>query len=247
METSPRPGAAFAGTSAFCLVVLFCMAAVSVQVARGEYDWWQAPLSFYLAGPHSAWLRAGYYGLALASVLLGVGLRRTLVPAARYALVPILLVGGGFALAVTATWPGASPGHPVDAAGAAVHGLSAIASFLFVGVAMLLQSAALHRDPHWRTLARPLLALAVLAFAGLWLHALWKALPRGGSQKAVIGLYVAWLGTVAWRLRSAPAAAGTVADARGDATRASTTVAIEGQDAAAACHGGTATTAEHQA
>ena len=106
---------------------------------------------------------------------------------------------------MTATFPGPSPGHAVSDTGAFVHGLSAIASFLLVGVAMLLQSTSLHRDPHWRRAAAPLLALAALAFAGLWVHALWKALPRGGSQKAVIALYATWLGVVAWRLRNAPA------------------------------------------
>lgn len=220
METSPRPGAAFAGTLAFCLIVLFCAAAVAVQAARVGYDWQQAPLSFYLAGPNSAWLRAAYYGLALGTALLALGLWRTLVPAARYALVPMLLVAGGVALAVTAAWPGPSPGHPVGDAAAFVHGLSAVASFLFVGTAMLLQSAALHRDPHWRPLARPLLVLAATAFAGLWLHALWRELPRGASQKAVIALYAGWLGAVAWRLRSAPAP--SVANGKGDAASAGT-------------------------
>lgn len=194
------------GAVAFTLVLVFCAAAVAVQALRPEYDWWQAPLSFYLSGPNSALLRIAYYGLGVASMLLAVGLWRTLSPAARYVLVPILLVAGGAALMVTASWPGASPGHPVDGMGALVHGISAIASFLFVGVAMLLQSASLHREPHWRPLAAPLLTLALLAFAGLWLHALWRDLPRGGSQKAVIALYLLWLGVVAWRLRSAPAA-----------------------------------------
>lgn len=198
--------AARLATAAFCLVVAFAVAAVAVQVMRAEYDWWLAPLSFYLAGPNSAWLRAAYGGLALGAALLGLGLWRTLLPAARFVLAPVLLVAGGLALAVTAVFPGSSPGHPVDDFGAFVHGLSAMASFLLVGVAMLLQSAALHRDPHWRPLAGVLLLLAALAFAGLWWHALDRALPRGGSQKAVIALYLLWLGTVAWRLRSAPGA-----------------------------------------
>lgn len=193
------------GSAVLGLVVLFAISAVAVQVLRGEYDAWHAPLSYYLAGPHSAWLRAAYYGLGTGAALLAVALWRALAPAARYALVPVLLATGGAALAVTATWPGASPGHPVDDLGAWIHGMSAIASFLLVGSAMLLQSTALHRDPHWRGLARPLLVLAALAFAGLWTHALWRGLPRGASQKAVIVLYLLWLGAVGWRLRTLPA------------------------------------------
>ncbi|MBO9718089.1 MAG: DUF998 domain-containing protein [Pseudoxanthomonas sp.] len=213
MPTRASTPAARGAGFAFALVILFCVAALAVQVLRTEYDWWQAPLSFYLSGAHGAWLRAAYYGLALASLLLAAGLQRTLAPAARYTLVPVLLGGGAIALAVTATWPGPTPGHPVSDAGMAIHGISAIASFLLVGTAMLLQSTSLHRDPHWRAIARPLLLLATLAFAGLWLHALWKALPRGGSQKAVIALYVAWLGVVAWRLRSAPGNVAAIMDA----------------------------------
>ena len=203
--------------AALGLVLLFCASVLAAHALRPEYDGWRAPLSFYLSGPHSAWLRAGYYGLALGAVLLAFDLRRTLAPAARHTLVPVLLAGGGFALAVTATFPGPSPGHSVSDAGAVIHGLSAIASFLLVGVAMLLQSSPLHRDPYWRPVAMPLLVLAALGFGGLWLHALWKTLPRGGSQKAVITLYMLWLGTVAWRLRSAPAIA-MEADDAGTAT-----------------------------
>lgn len=192
------------GSAVLGLLALFCVLATTVQAARPEYDWWDAPLSFYLAGPHSGWLRLAYYGLGAGAALLAVGLQRALAPAAHYRLVPVLLLAGGVALAATATWPGASPGHPVSDAGAVVHGLSAIAAFLFVGTAMLLQSTALRRDPHWRPVAAAMLALAVLAFAGLWLHALWKSLPRGASQKAVVSLYLLWLGAAAWRLRSAP-------------------------------------------
>src|SRR5690606_14008177 len=128
-------------------------------------------------------------------------------------LVPVLFAAGGAALAVTAAWPGASPGHPVGDLGALIHGLSAMCSFLFVGVAMRPQSAVLHRDLPWRPLAAPLLVVAALAFAGLWWHELDRSLPRGASQKAVIALYVLWLGTVAWRLRSAPLRAGAASPA----------------------------------
>ena len=43
--------------------------------------------------------------------------------------------------------------------------------------------------PEWRMLWR----LAWLAFAGLWVHALWRTGARGLSQRAVVVLIVAWL------------------------------------------------------
>src|SRR5690606_30151437 len=134
MHRSPAATARL-GTAALFLVVVFAATAIAVHFARPEYDGWHAPLSFYLAGPASLWLRGAYYGLSLGVVLLAAGLWRGLAPAARLQLAPVLFAAGGTALAVTATWPGASPGHPVDDLAALIHGLSAMCSFLFVGVA----------------------------------------------------------------------------------------------------------------
>jgi hypothetical protein len=183
-------------------VLLFIAAAVGVQLLRAEFDPRQAPLSHYLSGPYSAWLRAAYFTLATALVLLAGSLWRTLVPAARSGLACGLLACGGLALVATATWPGSSPGFPADALGEMLHGIAASAAFLLTGSAMVLQSSRLHRDRRWQAAATPLLVLAVAAFAALWLHTLWRALPRGASQKAVVLLYLAWLDAVAWRLRS---------------------------------------------
>lgn len=202
-----RPDPPLAGVLVLASVLHFLLAAVAVQFLRPEYDPWLAPLSLYLSGDHGLWLRGAYYGLALGVIALALALPRALAPPARYALVPVLLAAGGVALAVTATWPGPAPGHPVDALGALIHGISAMTSFLLVGTGMLLQSCALHRDTRWRGLARIALPLAVLAFGGLWLHALWRELPRGGSQKAVVALYLAWLalaGTGLLRSRTRP-------------------------------------------
>jgi hypothetical protein len=187
------------GLLALAAVFHFLLAAVAVQFLRPEYDPWQAPLSLYLSGDWGMWLRTAYYGLALGVAVLALHLYRGLLPPARYTLVPVLLVAGAAALAATATWPGPAPGHPVDELGMLVHRISAMAAFLLVGSGMLLQSAVLHRDPRWRGVAPLALVLAVLAFAGLWAHALWRELPRGASQKAVVALYLAWLGLCAWR------------------------------------------------
>ena len=191
---------ALPGLLVLASVLHFLVAAAAVNVLRAEYVASDAPLSLYLTGDYGAWLRAAYYGLSVGVVALGFALWRTLAPPARRVLVPVLLACGGVALAVTATWPGPAPGHPVTPLGELIHGISAITSFLLVGTAMLLQSFVLHRDPHWRPVAAVLLVLAVLAFGGLWLHALWRELQRGTSQKTVIALYLAWLGLAGWRL-----------------------------------------------
>ena len=196
----PARRPALSGLLALAGVLHFLVAAAAVNVLRVEYVASDAPLSLYLSGDWGLWLRAAYYGLAVGVAALGSGLWRTLVPPARRVLVPVLLACGGVALVVTATWPGPAPGHPATPLGELIHGLSATTSFLLVGTAMLLQSCVLHRDPHWRPLAALLLVLAVLAFGGLWLHALWRELPRGTSQKTVIALYLAWLGLAGWRL-----------------------------------------------
>lgn len=181
---------------------LFIAAVVAVHVLRDDHDVWHAPLSFYLSGPHGHWLVAAYCVLGLGLVSLAFATRAATSVEARYALTPALFVGGALSLAVTAFWPGSAPGQPVDPPGDFVHRISAMCSFLFVGLGMLLQSLGLRRDPAWRGMAGPLLLLAVAAFAALWLHALWRALPRGASQKAVVALYLLWAAWLAWRLRA---------------------------------------------
>ncbi|WP_262378568.1 hypothetical protein [Luteimonas viscosa] len=42
---------------------------------------------------------------------------------------------------------------------------------------------------------------ALACFAAIWVLALWRDLPRGLSQKAVIALIVGWLGAVALLLQ----------------------------------------------
>lgn len=182
--------------------VLFIAAAVAVHVLRDDHDGWHAPLSFYLSGPYGHWLVAAYCVLGVGLVALALAARAATVHEARYALTPVLFAGGAVSLAVTAFWPGSAPGHPADPLGDFIHRLSAMCSFLLVGFGMLLQSLGLRRDPAWRRAAGPLLALAVAAFAALWAHALWRGLPRGASQKAVVALYLLWAAWLAWRLRA---------------------------------------------
>lgn len=195
------PRVRLAGDLGFATAVLFALAAVAVHLLRADLDGWRAPMSFYLSGDYGWLLQAAYVGLALGIAALAVGLWRALQPTARRGLSVGLLVAGLSALVVTALFPGWSPTRVPSDLERLLHGVSASMAFLCMGVAMLLQSLDFRRDPRWRGLARYFLWVAVLAFVALWLHVLWKALPRGASQKLVVALYLLWLGGAGWVLR----------------------------------------------
>lgn len=106
-----------------------------------------------------------------------------------------MFVLAGLCLSTTAyAWmdlPGAGPSLE-----GLVHGISAQGAFLFAATAMVLQAMALRRVPRWRAHARWLLPWALACFAAIWVLALWRELPRGLAQKAVIALIVGWLAAV---------------------------------------------------
>jgi len=185
---------AVAGVAAFIVV---CSTA---QFLRDDLDWVSAPLSYYLEGPGGIVVKAAYVALSAALCALGVGFFRTLVVAARSGVPLLLFVVSGVTLSVTAFTQ-----IPValDPAGfhTFVHGAAAMTTFLCVTVAMLLQSWRLRGDPRWRTSFGFAFALAVAAFAALWIYALTHEIPRGLMQKIVIALILVWLAWAALALR----------------------------------------------
>ncbi|AWV07523.1 DUF998 domain-containing protein [Marilutibacter maris] len=195
-STVPR----FLGAAALAGVLLFAAIGIAAQFLRPDLDWLQTPLSFYLLDPHGLWVRAGYFALALALIALGGGWYLELSPQARSAAPLLLFVCAGLALAVTAVAETGRRGQPVTLE-TLVHGLAAQTAFLCVTTAMLLQAWRLRADPRWRQRFAIAFAVAVAAFVGLWVHALWREAPRGLSQKLEIGLILLWLGSAANRLR----------------------------------------------
>jgi hypothetical protein len=195
-----REGEALArrcGRLALAAILLFSGVAIAVQGWRSDLDWWQAPLSFYLLGDSGLFLKTAYFGLAAGLVLLGLGGRAAL---GRGAPAAALFVLAGLALASVALLDTDLPGAPRTDIGR-WHGLAAQTAFLSVTLAMLWQSWLLRGHEDWRARFAPAFALALAAFAALWLHALWRELPRGASQRAVIVLVLAWLLLMAWWLR----------------------------------------------
>ena len=202
----PRPLLpALAGALAMPALAFFFATALALQFMRADLDWLRTPISFYLLGPDSAWLVAGYFALGAALLLVGLGLHFALAPAARRVLAPLLFAVAAAGVMLVALAHTDTLQDPLPTARGFVHNLAAALAFLSACVAMLLQSWCFRGDPRWRPHFRAGFGLAVAAFAALWLYALWGALPRGGAQKFVILLIVLWLLLACrWLMRMRP-------------------------------------------
>lgn len=186
-------------------IALFVLLATGLQFLRTDLDWVSAPLSFYLIGPYGVVLQAAYVALSLGLLGLGLGCYRSGARTARSGAPALLFAVAGIALTVTALAHTPVPRQPLTLEGL-VHGVAAQTAFLCVTSAMLLQAWRWRADPGWRHRFAPAFTLALLCFIALWVHALWRELPRGASQKAVIALIACWLALVANWLRLGPRA-----------------------------------------
>lgn len=187
------------GVIALLGVAVFAVACGSAQFLRTDYDWLRVPLSFYVLGRYGGMVEASYYALAVGLVAVGVGWYRALCRDARSAAPLLLFVAAAATLCITAAEYTDVPDGPHTLHGM-LHVVAAMATFLCVTVAMLLQAWRLRHDPRWRMHFRPAFALAMVAFIALWIDALVKTLPRGLSEKVVVVLILAWLWRAGWWL-----------------------------------------------
>lgn len=192
------------GRAALVAILAFAATAALLQGLRDDLDWVRAPLSFYLVGPYGLWLQAAYVALAAAMAMLGVGYYRAASPGARRIAPLLMFLLGAVALTVTAVAETDFGGGRELTMSAYVHAISAPLAFLGTVLGMLWQSWSFRADPRWRRNFAIAFGLAVFCFAALLLHALWRELPRGLSQKAVVAAILGWLALAAWWLRRAP-------------------------------------------
>ena len=192
------------GTWALGGVAVFALVAIAMQFLRTDLDFVRATLSFYLLGPLGLWLQLAYVGLAMSLALIGAGYYGAAGRDGRSAVALCLFLVGAIGVAVTA-WAETDRGGPAAMTMAAkIHAISAPLAFLGTTLGMLWQSWAFRRDPRWRQHFALAFGLAVFCFVALWLHALWRDLPRGLSQKAVIVAIAVWLMLAAHWLRRTP-------------------------------------------
>lgn len=189
------------GSLALAGVAVFASTCTAAQFARTDLNWVRAPLSSYLRGDYGWGVKAAYFALSAALVLLGLGYYRTLAAAARSGAPLLLFAAAAIALDVTALAESGSRSGPRGLE-AFVHNLAAATAFLTVTTAMLLQSWRFRADARWRHRFAVAFTLAIVCFAALWWHALLVESSRGLTQKTVIALIVAWLALAAHWLRS---------------------------------------------
>lgn len=175
--------------------LVFLFTAITVQALHPVYDWVQAPLSFYLSGPHGPWLQGAYAFLAAAISAQAWSSWRGERARMLNSVALLLFLGGAVALIITALYPGGSPAGSVSPFEHRLHTTSALLAFGLTGLGLLLRGAW-----DWRRGERVFLPLALLAGAMLLTHVFVRELPRGASQKLTIALYLLWLGLHAWRM-----------------------------------------------
>jgi hypothetical protein len=188
------------GSLALAGVVVFATTCTAAQFARSDLNWVRAPLSSYLRGDYGWGVKAAYFALSAALILLGIGYYRALATAARSGAPLLLFAAAAVALVVTAL---AESGSRSGSRGleAFVHNLAAATAFLTVTTAMLLQSWRFRGDARWRHRFVVAFTLATVCFAAVWWHAYLVESSRGLTQKTVIALIVAWLALAAHWLR----------------------------------------------
>lgn len=188
------------GSLALTGVFSFITTCSAAQFARHDLNWLSAPLSSYLRGDYGGVVKAAYFGLSAALVLLAVGYYQALSRAARSGAPALLFVMAAIALMVTALANSGSLSGPRWLE-SFVHNVAAATAFVCVTTAMLLQSWRFRADERWRHRFAVAFGLAVVSFGSLWWHVFLVESSRGLTQKTVIALIVGWLALAAWWLR----------------------------------------------
>jgi hypothetical membrane protein len=198
MTTARRDLPLALGASWIAVVtLLFALTAGVLQWTRTDLDPIAMPLSAYLRGPGGAWLRGAYDLMASALAMLAWASHRATRADLRSGLAAILFLIAAMALPIVAMTV-LYEHTPYEDLARLLHGEAAQTTFLCLVVGMLLVSTRWLRDARMQRGRLVGMVLAWLAFVQMWVLALWKGLPPGLTQKALIVLILGWL---AWAAR----------------------------------------------
>lgn len=181
------------GAVALPCLAYFFIASLVMQFLRPDYDWVGMPLSFYLIGPHSPWLIAGFFALAAGVLCVALGLHTSLETAVLRRISLGLFVVDALGICVVSLVHTDTAADAEPTTHGLIHYVAAAVAFLSVTLGMLTQSWRFRADPYWQRHFRTAFPLAVITFAALLTYVIWRGLPRGAAEKAVILLIVLWL------------------------------------------------------
>jgi hypothetical protein len=180
-------------------VIVFSGVCTAAQFWRTDLNWITIPLSTYLAGPGSAYVRLVYYVMALALLAFALASYVATTPALRSVLGSGLFAGAGLILpfvAITELFRGT----PYQALAHVAHKVLSLATFLWLSFGMLLVSSRWRRDPDMRQGSALGIVLAWVATFVLWFQLLIAVFPNGLMEKLAIALILWWLGWAARHL-----------------------------------------------
>ena len=181
------------GVAAMLGVVWFAAALLALQSGSGGLDWTRHYVSQFANGPRGWLFPFGVLGHAAGNFALGLGLYRSLGRGALRDWASTLFLLAAAGLAFTAVFTVEAPGAAPSTAGA-IHRTVASASFAVELAALVLFSAALSREAHWRRAARQSLALSALA--GVASAVLFSAVVLdwrpGLAERAALAAFMTW-------------------------------------------------------
>lgn len=204
--TTTRRDAPIALSAGWIAMVAFVFAATAgvLQWTRADLDPIAMPLSAYLHGSGGGWLRAAYYLMASALACMAWASYRATRREERSGLASTLFIVAAAALPVVAMTV-LYENTPGENLARLLHDEAAQTTFLCLVVGMLVVSTRWLRDGRMQRHRHAGVVLAWLAFVQMWVLALWKGLPPGLTQKALIALILLWLAWAARQLWNASA------------------------------------------
>jgi hypothetical protein len=177
-------------------VIIFTGVCTAAQFWRTDLNWITIPLSTYLAGPGSAYVRSVYYVMAIALLAFALATYATTTPTLRSVLGSGLFAAAGLILPVVAITE-LFRGTPYQGLAHVTHKVTSLATFLWLSFGMLLVSSRWRRDPDMQQSSLPGIVLAWMATFVLWFQVLVSVFPNGLMEKLAIVLILLWLGWAA--------------------------------------------------
>jgi hypothetical protein len=180
-------------------VIAFTAVSAAEQFWRTDLSFVRTPLSTYLRGSGSVYLRTVYYVMAAALLGFAWASYRATVRSKRSVFASLLFAGAGLILPIVAASELFSD-TPYHSLAKIVHRSATLATFLWLSFGMLLLSNRWKRDPRIKPNGQFGSLLAWLATFVLWFQVLVPIFPNGLMEKLAIALILLWLGWAACHL-----------------------------------------------